>query len=113
MSDKKTESQHESFKQWLSSMPHDFPEIFEHDNFYHNPVIQDQQEYTFKAIREGLKFLEEIALPWPGNENFSLGEDATWGYIRFLQCLSGAIEFECKHRDKGGFEVSDEELNGG
>ena len=94
------------FKDWLANLPKDFPEVFEHENIYHNPFIQCQKEYTLKAVYEGLKFLEEIALPWHDNESFALGKDATWGYIYLLQCLSQAIEFETTHRKDDKFETA-------
>lgn len=97
----------ERFKDWITKFPDQFPDVFEPEKMHLNPFIQDQQEYTYQNVRNGLKFLEEVALPWSNVDTFSLGDEATWGYIRFLQCLSGAMEFEDKHRKDGGFETVD------
>jgi hypothetical protein len=35
--------------------------------------------------------------------------NATWGFINILECLSGAMTFEEKHRPDGGIPYEDED----
>lgn len=94
----------EKFRKWRDSFPGQFPVAFDPEAIYLPPFVQHQQEHSYRDVRNGLKFLEEVALPSSNDDKFSLSERATWGYIRFLQCLSRTMEFEEQYRKGGGFK---------
>ncbi|MBL4826715.1 MAG: hypothetical protein JKY66_03215 [Spongiibacteraceae bacterium] len=94
---------------WLNSAPDAYPILFEKQTPFQNPLIQDSQESTIKAVHDVTQLLIDMALPWPGDETFSLSKDSTWGYINILLCITGALAFEHRYRPGGGEPTEDAE----
>ena len=89
---------------WLSSMPQQFPDYIEwmEPPPFKNPMIGNEPAETYRFVQNGLAFLLELALPWPGSETFRLGEEATRGYVNYLESMQAAMQFEKIHRREGG-----------
>ena len=90
----------QQFETWRDSFPSKFPEELQHNNLYHNPFIKNHKIYTHQAVYQGLKLAEHIA----ALDGFYLNDDTRWAYVHYLQCLSGAMAFEDKHRNDGDYK---------
>ena len=93
----------QQFEAWKSAFPKRFPEELQHDNVYHNPFIKNHKIYTHQAVYQGIRLLEAIAGKDSSENGFSLDDNARWAYVCFLECLSGAMAFEDKHRNDGEY----------
>jgi hypothetical protein len=102
-----------TFKEWITTQPSKFPDLIGHHSEntpYQNPIIGDDQKQTYDNVKQVIDFFIQMALSsYTEPVDFSMNESATWGFINILECLSGAMTFEDKHRPDGGIPYEDED----
>jgi hypothetical protein len=101
-----------TFKEWITSQPSKFPDLIGHHSEntpYQNPIIGDDQKQTYDNVKQVIDFFIQMSLSsYTEPVDFSMDVCATWGFINILECLSGAMTFEEKHRPDGGIPYEDE-----
>lgn len=95
----------EKFREWIGGIPIEFPPVIDMSKgspAFMNPLIGEDKADTAQNIRYILEMFKTLALPsYTEKADFSLGEDAAWGFFHVLNYMTGALAFEEKYRSNG------------
>lgn len=95
----------EKFRQWVADIPVEFPPVIDMSKgipAFLNPMIGEDSADTAKNVKQVLEMFKTLALPsYTEKADFSLNEDATWGFFHVLDCMTGALAFDEKYRNNG------------
>ena len=89
------------FKQWLASIPENFPALISETPQNHNPIIGSNQIHTISNVHDVLRFILH-AIARSQHSELQLSANETSGFYQIIDTCDDALAFETNCRPDGG-----------